>query len=259
MLSIIKISLLTVDTLGFYAKERLFPAREILLSFAAGAISLYCAPVKLMLIQTFSINGFMKIEPSLYSWLALILLWDFFSYFFHRAAHSVRFIWSRHYQHHTFSKMCVINGLRNQVLGFTWEIPLWASLIALGFPFLMVLQVTVWSKFYILMSHTVLCPRLPFWIEYVFVTPYLHHIHHQRDSLGKNFGSVFIVWDRLFGTFSSKSTGGNYGTDHSTPKNLLEVYFKEDVKIYSDLRQSKTWKERWKYLTKIPRPPKAQV
>ena len=41
------------------------------------------------------------------------------------------------------------------------------------------------------------------WFEYVFVSPSNHRVHHARNAcyLDRNYGGVFIVWDRLFGSY----------------------------------------------------------
>merc|ERR1719215_240157 len=57
--------------------------------------------------------------------------------------------------------------------------------------------------------HLVMWPETPL-VELVFVTPSLHRVHHARnhDRLGKNFGAVFSVWDRIFGTFEPEYLEG---------------------------------------------------
>ena len=53
--------------------------------------------------------------------------------------------------------------------------------------------------------HTRHLPKLG-WLEWVFITPSNHRVHHARNPryVDRNYGGVFIVWDRVFGTFQEE-------------------------------------------------------
>ena len=59
------------------------------------------------------------------------------------------------------------------------------------------------TQIYGILLHTAYVKKLPTWIGYLFVTPSHHRVHHASNIpyLDKNMGMVFIIWDRLFGTF----------------------------------------------------------
>tara|TARA_B100000678_G_scaffold12331_1_gene9673 strand:- start:577 stop:897 length:321 start_codon:yes stop_codon:yes gene_type:complete len=54
---------------------------------------------------------------------------------------------------------------------------------------------------------------MPKWISYIFVTPSHHRVHHGKNAhyLDKNYGSTFIIWDRMFGTFQPEDEQAIYG------------------------------------------------
>ncbi len=62
------------------------------------------------------------------------------------------------------------------------------------------------------LCHTRRVRRLPV-VEWLFATPAAHRVHHgsNPEYIDKNFGAVFIVWDRLFGTFEKEEADVIYG------------------------------------------------
>jgi len=147
------------------------------------------------------------------AWAKLILgiaVFDFVSYWFHRMAHKVPLIWRFHRVHHSDTRMDSTTYFR----GHPIEVFLWfglsnilaaglfgLDLIALGFYYL------VATPFFII-EHSRL--RFPEWLDktagLLFVTPNLHKVHHEQDQYytDSNYSDIFILWDRLFGTYKHK-------------------------------------------------------
>ena len=87
------------------------------------------------------------------------------------------------------------------------------------------------------------------------MTPSQHRVHHGSDEiyLDKNFGAVFSIWDRWFGTHQEEQHRPNYGlTKPIDTINPVKVHFAEYLSIFRDLRKAKSLKEAWNYLTKHP-------
>ncbi len=85
--------------------------------------------------------------------------------------------------------------------------------------------------------------------------PSQHRVYHGSDKLylDKNFGALFSIWDRLFGTFQEEQHKPNYGlTTQINTINPIKVHFYEYIEIFKDLRKSKSFKEAWNYLIKGP-------
>jgi len=104
-------------------------------------------------------------------------------------------------------------------------------------------QIAVLYQFWI---HTEMIDKLPRPIEFIFTTPSHHRVHHAKDDhyLDKNYGSTFIIWDRMFGTFQPELNTPNYGIT-KPPESYNPVYlvFHEFIDIWKDLKQAEGWKE----------------
>jgi hypothetical protein len=68
---------------------------------------------------------------------------------------------------------------------------------------------------YSFFTHTQLIPRVK-WLEHFLVTPSLHGVHHASDEkyLDKNYGDVFVFWDKIFGTYQCEEEQPKYGLTH---------------------------------------------
>ncbi|GAB3949224.1 hypothetical protein GCM10028805_25270 [Spirosoma harenae] len=103
--------------------------------------------------------------------------------------------------------------------------------------------------------HTELVRKLWLPIEYIFVTPSHHRVHHASDEvyLDANFGEVLIVWDRLFGTFVEEGRQPTYGLMNPvSADNPISLAFHEWVAIGRDIRKANSYKQVLKYLFAPP-------
>jgi sterol desaturase/sphingolipid hydroxylase (fatty acid hydroxylase superfamily) len=138
--------------------------------------------------------------------LAFVAL-DFCDYAYHRVAHRIPVIWRFHLVHHTDRTVDVSTTMREHP-GETVARGafLVLSTFVLGASFEVLLLRQAAETIFAIFSHTAtrLPPRLGHLLGLVFITPNLHHVHHhfERPYTDKNFGGVFSVWDRLFGTFA---------------------------------------------------------
>ncbi len=191
------------------------------------------APVRL------TVGGFHAGTNGLWwEWLLLIVLEDLCFYIFHRCSHSLRFLWASHVNHHSSRRFNLSLGLRQTWTPF-FAAFFWLPLILLGFDPLMVLTVQAGSLFYQAFLHSSLCPSLGV-LGWIFNTPAHHRVHHAKNPayLGKNLGGIFIVWDRLFGTFARSSEPIEYGlTRDIDSHNPLWIAAHEWWAMGSDLRR----------------------
>ncbi|MEZ5558654.1 MAG: sterol desaturase family protein [Pseudomonadales bacterium] len=137
-------------------------------------------------------------------WIAAFVGYDFCYYWAHRYGHQWRLLWASHVAHHQSEEFNLSTALRQTSTGylsFVFYIPLYV----LGFPAELLVSVGSLNLIYQFWVHTEHIRRLgP--LEWVLVTPSNHRVHHARNPeyIDRNYGGVFILWDRLFGTFKDE-------------------------------------------------------
>jgi sterol desaturase/sphingolipid hydroxylase (fatty acid hydroxylase superfamily) len=187
-------------------------------------------------------------------WLLLIPAEDFCYYWFHRAHHEVRLLWAAHVNHHSSRHFNLSTALRQ-----SWTTPItgpifWAPLPLLGFSPLHILTAQAVSLVYQFWLHTEHVGRLgP--LEWIFNTPSHHRVHHGRnvEYLDKNYAGIFIVWDRLFGTFAPERAPVDYGlTKNLTSFHPVVIAFHEWGAIARDVARARSARERLGYAFAAP-------
>ncbi len=147
------------------------------------------------------------------TWVAAFVLVDLCYWVYHWASHRVNFFWAMHVVHHSSEEYNLSTALRQSWLTnlTSWIFYLPAALLGVPpFVFVLCLTLNILYQFWI---HTRLVGKLgP--LELVFNTPSHHRVHHGIDPeyIDKNYGGVFIVWDRLFKTFVEERAEPSYGT-----------------------------------------------
>jgi len=157
--------------------------------------------------------AFAQIPENGWTFLIALTLWDLCYYWEHRMAHSISLLWGGHVVHHQSEQYNLSVALRQTSTGFLWSIPFYLPMALLGFSptqFLFVGGINLLYQFWI---HTEHIDKLPRWFEYIFNTPSHHRVHHGRDPkyIDKNYAGIWIVWDRMFGTFKEEEERPNYG------------------------------------------------
>ncbi|MDZ4135308.1 MAG: sterol desaturase family protein [Paracoccaceae bacterium] len=179
-------------------------------------------------------------------WWAIVLCFvldDLRYYWVHRFGHRSRWVWASHVNHHSSQHYNLATALRQTWTGtFTFMMVVRAPLILLGFHPAMVVFVGGLNLIYQFWIHTEAIGRLPRWIEAVMNTPSHHRVHHGRNAryLDVNYAGVFIVWDKLFGTYVPEldSEKPDYGLVHNLGTfNPLRIAFHEWVGIWRDVTQ----------------------
>ena len=179
------------------------------------------------------------------------VLYDFAYYWFHRMAHRVRWFWAAHVIHHSSQHYNLSTALRQTwtgffALGFIFYMPLFL----IGFSPAMIAFVGGVNLVYQFWIHTEVVRRLPFGLEWVMNTPSHHRVHHGTNPryLDRNYAGVFIVWDRMFGSFEAERDDEpvRYGiVKNLATFNPLTVAFHEWAGIARDLWAARSWHERW--------------
>jgi sterol desaturase/sphingolipid hydroxylase (fatty acid hydroxylase superfamily) len=153
-----------------------------------------------------------------------VLILDFFGgWFVHFAQHKAVTLWRFHVVHHTDNNVDVTTGLRHHPIesilrGFFFFI----AIVISGAPMYAVMIFQTLIAAFTAFTHANL--SLPKWIDraisYVFVSPNMHKVHHhwQQPYTDSNYGLVFSIWDRMFGTFLKLDPSQiRYGLDRYYP------------------------------------------
>ena len=199
---------------------------------------------------------FFTIPFSWWSWLILLFAEDFCYYWFHRISHENRLFWASHVVHHSSKKYNLSTALRQTWTGSFYSFVFWIPLIFLGFhPIMVMVQMSV-SLIYQYWIHTELITKMPNWFEAIFNTPSHHRVHHATNPqyLDRNHAGIFIIWDKLFGTFEPVIEKPVYGlVKNIETYNPIKVAFIEWYAMFRDFFTSKTsLKNKFKYFIKPP-------
>lgn len=140
-----------------------------------------------------------------WAWVLAFVLYDFCYYWNHRLGHERNVLWAAHSVHHQSEDYNLSTALRQTSSGFLFGWIFYLPLAVLGVPLLVFLTVAALNLLYQFWVHTRHVPKLG-WYEWAFVTPSNHRAHHAQNAIymDRNYGGVFILWDRLFGTFQEE-------------------------------------------------------
>ena len=192
-----------------------------------------------------------------WAWPLCFVLDDLAYYAFHRSAHRVRWFWAAHVTHHGSQHYNLSTALRQTwtgfiALGFVFRMPL----LFIGFPVEMVFFCGALNLIYQFWFHTEAIDRMPRWFEAVMNTPSHHRVHHATNAryLDANYAGVFIIWDRMFGTFVGEDDTDKieYGLVHNLGSfNLVWAAVHEWAGIMQDMWRA-PWRHKLSYALREP-------
>ena len=134
-----------------------------------------------------------------------LVFYDFCYYWAHRLGHEVNIFWAAHVVHHSSEYYNLSTALRQTasgpLLGWLFYVPMALA----GVPPGVFVTVAVIDLLYQFWVHTELVGKLG-WLDGILCTPSNHRVHHGQNDycIDKNYGGIFMVWDRLFGTFEAE-------------------------------------------------------
>jgi sterol desaturase/sphingolipid hydroxylase (fatty acid hydroxylase superfamily) len=168
-----------------------------------------------------------------------IVIVDLFSYAWHRSVHANRFLWAFHSVHHSQQHLTVATGFRthfvDEIVRTTF---MFVPLYFLGIrphSFIVVDLIVNWI---LGLQHADLS-----WsygrLGNVIVSPQYHRMHHSADLVDrdKNFGVLFPIWDRIFGTHRVGDVRPRtFGIDEAVPESFVRQLAWPFVVIVRSLR-----------------------
>lgn len=193
---------------------------------------------------------FIEIHHQFIYWFALFIGQDFLFYILHCVDHYVRFFWAVHVTHHSSEEFNLTVGFRSSVFQPLYRFVYFIPLALAGFHGMDIMFMYSLVQIYGILIHTQLINKLgP--LEWVLATPSHHRVHHgsNPEYIDKNMGMALIIWDRLFRTFAEETVPVKFGlTENIQSHHPSEVLFHEWKKIYRDIKQAKTFKEKFMFL-----------
>lgn len=183
-----------------------------------------------------------SLENNWWMWVLLVFADDFSFYWHHRLSHHVRILWAAHVQHHSSQKLNFSVALRQ-----SWGEPFYKFLFymwmpIIGFEPLYIIMMQAISLIYQFFQHTDLVKSLGFF-ELFMNTPSHHRVHHavQAKYLDRNHAGIFIIWDKIFGTFAAEEEKLKpvYGiTNNIKSHNPVNIATHEYINIFKDLKNT---------------------
>jgi alkylglycerol monooxygenase len=195
-----------------------------------------------------------QIPANPWTWILALLVGDFLAYWHHRLSHEINFFWAAHIVHHQSEELNMTTVFRVSAFAVINRTFFWIWMPILGFSPIVATSVIVFIGLYQFVTHTRLVGKLGV-LEYFLVTPSHHRVHHARNEkyIDKNYGHVFIFWDKLFGTFEPEEEEPEYGIitgfESSSP---YWAYFSYWSTLFRRARQASNWKNKVKLFLMPP-------
>lgn len=171
-----------------------------------------------------------------------VMLLDFVgAWLIHWIQHKVKWMWKFHLIHHSDTTVDVTTGLRHHPGETLFRIFFTIlGVFLIGIPIGIVMLYQSLSVLFAHLTHAnINMPRkVDRALSFVFITPNMHKVHHHyaQPLTDTNYGNIFAIWDRLFGTYAEVNSPDEikYGIDtHMDPKenedfvNLLKIPFQK--------------------------------
>ena len=195
--------------------------------------------------------AFFRVEPSWGVYLFVFVVLDFQGYWVHRWAHEINFFWNKHLIHHSSEEFNLACALRQSIASFVNLFTFFLLPAALlGVPTIVVATIAPLHLFAQFWYHTQHIGQMGF-LEHIIVTPSHHRVHHaiNREYLDKNYGQIFIFWDKLFGTFQKELPDVEpvYGITRAVQTwNPIKINFQHFWLMLRDAFYARDWRDKWR-------------
>ncbi len=189
------------------------------------------------------------IQSTVWTYLIAFIVIDFAGYWVHRIDHKINIFWNSHLVHHSSEEFNLACALRQSISVF---IRLFTFLLIpaalLGVPTEVIAIVAPIQLFAQFWYHTRHIKKMGF-LEKIIVTPSHHRVHHalNPEYIDKNLSQIFIIWDKMFGTFQEElpDIPPVYGiTRPVNTWNPIAINFQHLGLLIKDAVRTKSWKDK---------------
>lgn len=191
------------------------------------------------------------VQSTFLTYIIAFIALDFAGYVVHALNHKVNFFWNAHIVHHSSEEYNLACALRQSVSVF---VKLFVILLLpaalLGVPATVIAVVAPVHLFAQFWYHTRHIKKMGF-LEHIIVTPSHHRVHHamNKEYMDKNFGQIFIVWDKIFGTFQKEldDVPAVFGVTRPVRTwNPIKINFQHMWLLVQDAWRTSSWKDKFR-------------
>ena len=203
---------------------------------------------------TFELFAFTQLPANWITFIILFFLYDLCFYWSHRMAHEISLFWGGHVVHHQSEDFNLTVALRQSSTAFIWSFPFYLPLALMGFDPMQFVTVGAFNLLYQFWIHTEHVNKIG-WLEWIINTPSHHRVHHGRNPkyIDKNYAGVFIIWDRMFGTFQEEEERPTYGITKPVKSwNPVYANFAHYIDLFGYVKQARNFSDASKMLFKQP-------
>ena len=241
---------------GKYVGKNTYRLNDTFTSISIGMISRYPTMLNLgfqsavFIYISSNLNLNMLSNSNPVTWILAFLMYDLSYYWMHRMHHEIKVLWATHSVHHHGEDFNLSTALRQTSTGWLWKWVFYLPMVLIGIPgevFVTVAGINLVYQFWV---HTKHIGHLGF-LEKIFITPMNHGIHHAKNKeyIDANSGGVFIIWDRMFGTYTAELPDVKpvYGTVSALKSwNPIWANFQVFSTMLSDSIKTKKWSDKAK-------------
>lgn len=250
LLSLIAVGLILFEiVIAIVMKKKIYNFGEAVINLGTGMIN-QCMNLVVMAMVLFSYGklydnyALFKLENNWAYYAVLLLAIDFLFYWYHRWGHERNFLWAAHSPHHSSEEFNFSVAARASLTQRLFSFTMYWPLALIGFEPMDIYTMTGIHLIIGFTHHTRVIGK--FWkpIEYIFNTPSHHRVHHGTNEkyLDKNYSEVFIIWDRMFGTFQVEDEPVRYGIlRHPMSHSAVAINFHFWSLLWQDCKETKSW------------------
>jgi alkylglycerol monooxygenase len=241
---------------GWYAKKAILRIPDVISSMSSG----YTNVIKDVLGLSVSLITYdwmlehlsvYTVQSTIWTYIIAFIALDFSGYWVHRLSHEINFFWNKHLVHHSSEEFDLACALRQSISSFVNLFTFFLLPAALlGVPSSVIAIVAPLHLFAQFWYHTEYIRTMGF-LEHIIVTPAHHRVHHAVNPayLDKNYGQIFIFWDKLFGTFQEElaDTPAVYGITRAVRTwNPIKINFQHLFLLAQDAWRAEKWGDKFR-------------
>lgn len=214
-------------------------------SQAVGAITK--AVLLMLYMRVYNNFRVFTLEATLLNTILCIVVFDYLFYWAHRWGHEWNIFWGAHIVHHQSEEYNLTVALRQSWFHNIIAFPIFLPIPFLGFDPMSFVAAAGLVTLYQYWFHTKAIRRMPKWFEFIFNSPAHHRVHHATNPqyLDHNYAAVFILFDRIHGTFIDEEEECVYGiTTPLSSWNTIWANFHFYAEMWEGSKQLKTVREK---------------